>query len=66
MIKQVNLDQELIEINTNLTALEIQKERQAKARSDVKQFWRNQIDETTQQKAKEKDVADVLKKQVAV
>ena len=46
--------------------MEVQKERQAKARSEVKQFWRTQIEENTQQKAKEKDAAEILKKQVAV
>ena len=41
MIKKANLDQELIEIDSNQAAIEVQKERQAKVRSEVKQFWKN-------------------------
>ena len=46
MAKKAAIEQEMIEISSNNIALEVQKERQAKQRNDVKQFWQSQVQET--------------------
>lgn len=66
MQKRSKLDEEQIEINSNQAAVAVHKEKQAKARNDVKEFWHSQLVTTQDQKLKEKDAADVFKKKIAV
>lgn len=50
MARRSKIEQEKLEINSNQAALAVNKERQAKERNDVKQFWQSQLQETEQQK----------------
>ena len=58
--------EELNELESNQAALATAKETSQKMRADTKEFWASQLQATTQQRQKEKDADEVLKKQIAV
>ena len=50
MNKKSKIDQEMVEIESNSAALAVHKEKAAKAREDVKHFWKSQLTQAEEQK----------------
>ena len=64
--KKSKIDEEIIEQSTNNAALEIHREKQAKARQEAQQFWQQQLQATAEQRQIEKDAGAVLKQKISV
>ena len=62
MNKKNKISVELSELSENQAALQKHKEKQQKARQDMKNFWNEQLNSTAEQRQREKDAADVLRK----
>lgn len=64
--RKSKIDEEITEQNTNNVALEIHREKQAKARKEAQQFWQQQLQATAEQRQIEKDAEAVLKQKISV